>query len=421
MRYFKFDILLPLAFALISTNVFAQGSGQLSYGELIDLVKNNNASVQSARLMVEASEKRTGHLLRSFLPNIKTFVGYENYTTSGLENRTDPYGGIEVSVNIFNFGRELAEENIRKAEYRQSQIASNIDFNSKLYEARQIYWKIVYHQELIKILEKARNKNNSLLKAANQRIKRGLTTETDRLEFDMYDTDLETNIESIRHENKILKIALGKYLGVDVRTKEIGFAAIPHDHDEDLIGEVFEKNSNLSVQMAEASHSLLRFKSLKAKKWWTPSVELYGGYAFYTARDRTFLDRADRDDTFAGVRLTMNLFDGNKSSSEFAAVAAISAAAEARLKYIFEEELAEFAIIQEEMKHAHELTHVSENKIKKGESYFKRTLEEYDKGVKNSLDALSALKRVVSFKAEYAKIRLDYQNKKAALKKMKGI
>ncbi|MCY4523692.1 MAG: TolC family protein, partial [Halobacteriovoraceae bacterium] len=140
-----------------------------------------------------------------------------------------------------------------------------------------------------------------------------------------------------------------------------------------------------------------------------------------TKRDRAFGNRAYRDDTFAGFRLTMNIFDGLRSSNESASLNIKSKAAETRLNHVIKTLNDQFEIIKEEMIHAHELTHVSEEKIKQGELYFKKTLREYDKGIKNSLDVLNSLQRIVSFKTEYAKIRLDYQNKKASLLKMKGI
>lgn len=410
-----------LVFTLSSGIVQSQESGSLSYEGLPELVKSNNQSVKSARLMVKASEKRTGHLLRSFLPTIKASVGYENYSTINLENRSDPYGGIEGSINIFKFGRDNLEEKIRDAKLKKSKASSQINYNLQLYEARKIYWKIVYQNEIIKILEMALNKNKKLLESANRRIKRGITTKTDRLEFDLYALDLNTNIESLRHENKILKIALGRYLGKDIGDLAVRIYSIPHDHDEVLLSESFNKEHNSSVKLTKASSELLDFQSKKANRWWTPSVDVYGGYGLYTVRQRDFLDRADRDDTWVGVRLTMNIFDGDRSNSEARFLEAKASSIKEKLNYLFNEKEAEFKIIQEEMKHAHELTHVSEDKMKKGNTYFVRTIREYDKGVKNSLDALSSLQRIVSFKVEYAKIRLDYQNKKMALQKMKGI
>lgn len=407
--------------SLFSLSSYANNAGSLSYRDLPELVKNNDGSVQSARLMVKASEKRTGHLLRSFYPTLKAVAGYENYTTINIDNRSDPYGRIEASLNIFRFGQDKLEDKMRNSELQRSKAELALNYNSKLFEARQIYWRIVYHSELIKVLKAARSKNKNLLRSANHRIKRGIITKTDRLDFEIYQTDLDSNVESFEHENKILKIALSKYIGANDTSINIGKAFIPHEHNEKLLNEQFNSEKSPTAKLALASSDLFQFKSKKAKRWWTPSVELYGGYGLYTVRQRDYLNRADRDDTWLGIRLKMNIFDGNKSSSESAFFAARAAAEKEKSKYANKEESVRFKMFQEEMKHAHELTHYSEDKVKKGEIYLQRTLKEYDKGVKNSLDALSSLKRIVSFKAEYAKIRLEYQLKKATLERIKGI
>lgn len=415
-----FFVLIAFLFSTGSLN--AQVSGELKYEDLPRMIKANNGSVQSARLLVEASEKRTGHLMRSYLPNVKAFAGYEKFTTGTLDSTSQPYGGLEVSLNVFNFGKDSLEEDIRKASYRKSKAASNLNFNTKLHEARQIYWLIAYHNEIIEVLSKAKSQNKKILASANRRIKRGLTTKTDRLEFDMYAKDLETSIESLEHENKILLIALSKYLGTNVRSMAINIKSIPHDHDDALVDGKFNKKTSPGILHAQATSDLFKSRAYKSKKWWTPSIELYGGYSLFTQRQRLeFENRSDRDDTYIGIRLTMNLFDGSRSSSEAAAQSSKFAASEANSRYVAEEMSSEFEVVQEEMKHAHELTHVSEDKIKQGDVYFRRTLGEYDKGIKNSLDVLSSLQRIISFKTEYARVRLDYQNKKAALLKLKGI
>ena len=421
-RIFRKNYFLVLIGLLLSSgNIRAQQSGELLYADLPRLIKENNGSVQSARLLAKASEKRTGHLMRSYLPHVKTFVGYENYKTATSDLDSQPYGGVEVRMNIFNFGKDTLDEDIRKAEHKKNQTSEILNYNEKLFGARKIFWRIAYHNELVEVLKKAELQNKKILASANRRINRGLTTKTDRLEFNMYAKDLESNIESLEHESKILKIALSTYLGKDVRFRSIKIKSIPHEHDDALINENFDKQSNANVRFAEATSALLKAKASKSKKWWTPAIDVYGGYSLYTSREREFTNLSDRDDTYAGVRLTMNIFDGFKSSSESASQSAKSAAADTKLKYITEKFKGQFEVIKEEMKHAHELTHFSEEKIKQGEVYFKRTLEEYDKGIKNSLDVLSSLQRIVSFKTEYATIRLDYQNKKTALLKIKGI
>jgi outer membrane protein TolC len=55
------------------------------------------------------------------------------------------------------------------------------------------------------------------------------------------------------------------------------------------------------------------------------------------------------------------------------------------------------------------------DRIKKSKEYLKLTLNEYDRGVKNSLDALTAMQRYYRYKKQYLEKKKEYQMIKADL------
>ncbi len=115
------------------------------------------------------------------------------------------------------------------------------------------------------------------------------------------------------------------------------------------------------------------------------------------------------------MRLSVPLFDGLRSSSE---AKALRLRAEGETRRHDQRALAADAAVRvakEDLKHDHELVHFAEERIAKGKLYLGRTLEEYERGVKNSLDALGAAQRYLGYRRQYAERRRDYQLTKTGL------
>mgnify|MGYP001595548868 FL=1 len=114
-----------------------------------------------------------------------------------------------------------------------------------------------------------------------------------------------------------------------------------------------------------------------------------------------------RIDSAVGARLSVE-FDFFK----LADASALSLQAQAFEKQAQQKALSLVAGLQvakEDLKHEHELVHWSEERVEQGKKYFGRTLDEYNRGVKNSIDLLSAAQRNLNFQRENIERRRNYQ------------
>ena len=64
--------------------------------------------------------------------------------------------------------------------------------------------------------------------------------------------------------------------------------------------------------------------------------------------------------------------------------------------------------------------HYIEDRIKKSKDYLKATLDEYDRGVKNSLDALTAMQRYYRYEKQYLEKKKEYQVIKSDILALRG-
>jgi outer membrane protein TolC len=392
----------------------------LSAEDLPRLIQEKNGNVVGARSLKEAAENRTGHLSRSFLPNLSLQAGGEVFQTGPYSTRTQPYGSAEARINLFRGGRDALEEEARTHHVTQADASIQKAQDAELLEARRLYWKLVFNRELIDRLGAASSQNEKFLDAANRRIARGLSTDTDRLEFQIYRSELHEELESLRHETLLIETSLAASLALPSVPQFTTEGKIAHIHDDALLAAEIDPASHPDVRSLAAGREALLAQGKQAGRWWMPQVDAYGGYYLYTLRDRDYLQQGMRTDVAAGLKLTLEAFDGLQSKASAAALSAQAAGYERQAEQRRRTVSAQVLVAREELKHDHELIHQSEERIEQGRKYLQRTVDEYGRGVKNSIDVLSGAQRSLSFERQYAERKRDYQLTKAGLLALLG-
>ena len=322
---------------------------------------------------------------------------------------------LEAKLNLFRGGRDNIESGIRDL---QAQIGKyNLDSagRDELNKVRKIQGQIVYNLELIKIVERERIENSKLKEQAIRRARSGISTSSDTLEFMIYNSQLEETIESLNHENKILKIGLLPLLGLD-SSEGLSFSqSLEHEHDDIVMKKTYSSIKNPQVQTLNAEYESFNLQKKSINRYWTPSFDLYGGYYLYTLRDRDYVAYNARDDRVIGLRLSFELFDGLKSQNQSTATEYQAESKRLMARHIERQTDAQFLMYQEDLKHTHEVMHYVEDRIKKSKNYLTATLQEYDRGVKNSLDALTAMQRYYGYEKEFLMRKKEYQTIKSDL------
>jgi outer membrane protein len=397
-------VLFSLTIFLLSS-VFAQS----------DVPLHNNLSIQSYDKANESAKIKTGYLGRSFLPSLTFELGQEKFQTGRYKTYSNPYGMLEAKLNLFRGGRDNIESGIRDL---QAQIGKyNLDSagREELNKVRKIQWQIVYNLELIKIVERERIENSKLKEQAIRRARSGISTSSDTLEFMIYNSQLEETIESLNHENKILKIGLLPLLGLD-SSESLSFSqSLEHEHDDIVMKKTYSSIKNPQVQTLDAEYESFNLQKKSINRYWTPTFDLYGGYYLYTLRDRDYVAYNARDDRVIGLRLSFELFDGLKSQNQSTATEYQAESKRLMARHLERQTDAQFLMYQEDLKHTHEVMHYVEDRIKKSKNYLTATLQEYDRGVKNSLDALTAMQRYYGYEKEFLLRKKEYQTIKSDL------
>jgi outer membrane protein TolC len=391
----------------------------VAFDDLPKLVRERNRAVSGSRKAAEAADARTGFLARSYLPSLRVEGGGESFQTGHFASTSQPFGAVEAKINLFRGGRDLLEGRARESEASGARSSTARTYLEELSAARRAYWRLAYARETAATLSGALERNEQSLAAANRRISRGLGTETDRLEFEIYRSQLKEEIESQQHEATLIEIELSSLLGFEPGTSFAAEKRIAHEHDESLLSAPFDPVSHPEVSVLKADEEAFAAKSRSAGLWWAPKLDLYGGYALHTQREREYPLREDRDERFVGFRLSFEI-DWLQARAEAASLSLRTAGLEDQAAQRMRQADAQVRVAKGVLQHEHELIHGSEERIAQGNRYLARTLDEYNRGVKNSIDVLAAAQKWLSFERQYAERRRDYQFAKSDLLGLMG-
>lgn len=390
------------------------------FGEIPRIVMENNQHAQGAAYLRKSAEAGKGVLGRSFLPALEARGGAEAFKTGSQRQREEPFGFLEARWNVFHGGRNQLEGRIADARSYAVSAEADLTLREEIRKARQGYWNLVALRELVGILEEAVSENRKNQGAAGTRIRAGIATETDRIEFEMHAAELAQELARFRlsaeNTERSLAILLGLAEGTPIETP----LSVGHEHSDSLLKVPYKEQEHPEVHSVLLRSLEADLESEKLRRWWTPSVDVFGSYGLHTFREREFDARAERMESVVGVQLSVQLFDGFNGRAETQRKALEAEGLRREHIQASRELKARVEGAKAELKLTHQLIHESEETLKRSRAYLTRTLDEYRRGVKNSPDVLSASERNFSVRRRFVELRRDYQLARAELMSILG-
>lgn len=402
-------ILLWLACAILP---FAQAETTvvIKSQDLRQLVESRNERVRAKELEQEGAVEREGSFARSFLPTAEVHAAEEQFKKGPLPTMTQPTFGAEVRVNVFNGGRDRLEGDRRKYIAERKGYESSQMVSLELGKAREAYWRILYLRDYIELLQSARRNSAESLKAAERRIKAGVATETDRVEFQMQEIDLKREFEraELERNNQIRTLMVILGFSSDVRPE---FSeSLNHEHDWQAAIKHTEADHAFLVRPAELQAKEAEAQASIQRRSWLPKLDVFAGYNQFNQRQEDAYGKAiDRQESVLGLRMSMNLFDGLSGRREALALTKEAQAAKAEAKYTNQEVEAHLHGEIAELNLLHDQVHAAEENIVRAEKYYQLTKSEYGRGVKNSPDMLGATEKLIGMRQKKLEIVRDFQ------------
>lgn len=392
----------------------------IHFEDLPQLVATQNKNVMAGESFVAGAQSQTGHYKRSYLPLIRAEGGGEIGKTGTFETVVEPYGEIETRLNLFRGGKDQIEEKVLGAKVGLSEVNKSKTYLRELSRARLLFADAFYYQEILKDLPQVAGLTRNQLGMAQKQITAGLTTESDRLGFEMFLNELKSEqlLQKVDHENAIneMKAILGLSPETEIKMAQ-EFRSVSED---ELLTTPLNPEDHQDILILKKQAEIADLQKKQVDRWWTPAVDVYGGYALYTFRQIQFESIDERKAAFGGTNLTFQIFDGLNARTQGKALQhqAKGYAFEAEQKRRELETL--FEKLKHELVNRRKLMALISQNINLGNKYLTMSSEEYRRGVKTGPQLLEALQKYWAEKRRLAEARREYLRIRSELMSLLG-
>lgn len=406
-----------LALLMVVPNLLAQ---ELRFEKLPELVQQEHPLIQAFDLEKQAAQQKEGYLLRSFLPELQFYGAQENFKKGHEDYKQQPTFGAELKVNLFNGGRDQLESQRRKLLSEKKSAQSTRVFFEELQKSRELFWQISYSKEKILLLQDLLSLNKKNLVAAEKRIRGGLATESDRMEFQMKAVDLERDlaeeqikIQAAQREWSVL------FPNLPLELQTIS-AKLEHDHEYEKKLQHDEKDHDFLYREYELEAEALSLGAKSESRSWWPTLEAYAAYNQHNQLEEDYPRAADRAETVLGLRVSIKFSAGLESQVHASALKKESRSEELKALYMKKQTRRHLENEKAELSYLHEQIHFAQENIKRAEQYYNLTQSEYARGVKNSPDVLGASEKIYEARQKYLQILRDFQIAKSHIMSKSG-
>jgi outer membrane protein TolC len=174
------------------------------------------------------------------------------------------------------------------------------------------------------------------------------------------------------------------------------------------------------ILLLKRQAEIAELQKKQSNRWWTPAVDVYGGYALYTFRQLQFPTIDERKAAYGGVNLSFQVFDGLNSRTQgkalqhqFKAYALEAEQKRRELETLFEK-------LKHELTNRRKLMLLISQNIQLGSKYLSMASDEYRRGVKTGPQLLEALQKYWEEKRHLADTRKEYLRIQAELMSLLG-
>lgn len=420
MSHTQFLFLITLI-AGIGVNARADhpNEGTVAIAQLISEAEKNNLEIKEA----EEKKNSAADFIKSkygrFAPKLSVEGGPQSSTFDGEKsNGTALYGKAEW--NIYGGGTDAADLELAKVEY-EIQKQKLITLKNKIKnDVLKLYYEMQFLLESISLNQKALDLNSQQVKIAKAKNISGFTTSSDVLEFELRNSTLQSDLvlltQQLDQKSRELDVLLAKTdESVPISVKGHLERDPTRFNRDDLIAKAQKNNDqllklNLEIKQTETEKQQARSQLL-------PKVDLEAKYGKLSTEEKVF----DNNDNYSvGLKVRIPLFSGLE---DFHASKSMNSKLKASQLSMQQKNLALISEIDtslDEMKALNTRLDLEEKNLELSEKYYKLTLDEYKRGVKNSPDMVGASERILEARIRNLEYRRNLKLTKIKIQSLVG-
>ncbi|MEK7355843.1 MAG: TolC family protein [Bdellovibrionota bacterium] len=406
------SLIFRLMFGVLTFGAFAPcATFGLTLREAQELARTKNPQLHAQIKESEANEASVTRSLSAFYPSFGVQSRYEVFD-SAFERRRGGTGNFFAEWNVFNGLKDYAAHHERIHALAASKLQLEATRQRVDWDVEETFYRVIYHQDVLKLLNEAIARNQNQIKAAKSRRGAGVGSEADVLEFDLYDALLRSDLATFEGQLTEAQTAFRLVLGDDSvkfpLVGEIGRSRVAASK-ESVLGRV--KEANVEVKIAELEIDEAQEKQRVATAGFLPQVKLFATYG-----SRGLRETVVNPETYAGVVARWELFSGFDTIAARREAQARLSQAETSKRTLQISTVGKADQVFTELKAIEFRVGLEARNLKGAERYFRVVLDEYRRGVKNSPDVKSAsevffqaLLRDVEYRYKFIAAKVELQ------------
>lgn len=374
----------------------------------IDYALKNNIQIQKAKISLESNQLSTLQAKAQLLPNLSASVAQNvNYSPSGsLTTYTGSYG-LSSTMTLFDGGTNL--KNIK-----QQQLQEEIGQNSVLESQKsiqmsllQVYSKILYADEAVKVYQETVNTSDYQLKRGQEMFRVGSISKADlaqlesQLSSDKYQlvvaqNTLSTSVLQLKqllelNQGENVNITIPEFTNVDI-LKPIG--SLNSIYETALVVMPQIKSTNSTIKVSE-------LETAKAKAAFLPKVNLNGSASTgHTSNNSDSFNAQLYDGLYAGVGVSVSIPIFTNRENKTALQKAQLNEKTVKLEKTDAEKslLSEIESVYQDALSAQSQYMAASEKVKALETSYHLIEQQFNLGMKNTLELLTEKNNLLSAK-----------------------
>ena len=375
----------------------------------------NRALEASPEVEQSAAALRRGELqaklaLSPFLPTLAVEGGMRNL---GPE-QDDESGRFAYGVaqyNLYNGGLDRAARAIRNTELARDRADLSLTKAKVTRNTIRRFAEVLYIDIAIKLNREAFEANKSQMLIARRKAAGGLTSNADVLEFEFRENALNTDLDLLRHERAVAARELNAVMGLEPSEVTLAGELTP---EMAALAEQSQPTNEFLAQEAllipRTELAVAELETRSAVATWLPKLNFEARYGDMVYAEP---DVRNRPGWLLELRLTIPLFSGMETFYSRQTAAAREAEQASRLRRAELSLSQTVADREDKLKVLESLLKLQKENVVRSEKFFKATLEEYRRGVKNGPDVTSATEALFS-----ARLRLQSLSKDVVMSRI---
>ena len=380
--------------------------GSLTLDSLVAEASEKNLDLMAAVSKLKAAEALESGSRSAFMPEVSIEGGQlETKLSTERYSSTPVYGKLEW--NLYRGGKDESLLKIRSSEARL--IRLQVEFlRAKIgRDIARVFYEQQFLLEAISLKEKALGMNADQMKLAQAKSRSGFTSSADVIEFELREATLRSDIKRLEQERNDQSRKMSILIGATQPSSDLlvkGHLVRPNlaETQESVLSML--SNSNPDLVEANLQREIASRESRASRAGYLPQVDFEGKYGKIANEEKTF---GEANGYSAFLKVKVPLFSGFSTTFDQAATSAKLKEREVNVsqKRLLAE--AEVASLFSKVSTIQNRLDLEEKTLTRSEEYYKITVGEYRRGIKNSPDMAGATERLIEARVRNLELRKD--------------